>query len=60
MYVLPYILLIRLHRLALDARRRDRTWRYYVYAVAAGLLAGILIGVALLVTWFMFYSGAVR
>ena len=57
MYVLPYILLIRLHRLALDARRRDRTWRYYAYSVVAGLLAGILLGVALLVTWAMFYLG---
>src|SRR5262245_45929698 len=57
MYALPYVLLIRLHRLALDARRRDRTWRYYAYSVAAGLLAGLLIGIALLVTWAMFYFG---
>jgi len=57
MYALPYILIIRLHRLALDARRRDRTWRYYAYSLVAGLLAGILTGVALLGAWAMFYVG---
>jgi hypothetical protein len=57
MYALPYILIIRLHRLALDARRRDRTWRYYAYSVVAGLLASVLIAVAALAAWAMFYIG---
>jgi hypothetical protein len=57
MYALPYILLIRLHRLALDARRRDRTWRYYAYSAAAGLIAGLLISIAGLAAWAMFYVG---
>jgi hypothetical protein len=56
-YALPYILLVRLHRLALDARRRDRTWRYYAYSVAAGVLAAVLTGVAVLAAWTMFYVG---
>jgi len=55
MFALPYILVMRLHRAALDARRRTRTWQYYVYAVGAGLLAGILAGVAILAAYFMFY-----
>lgn len=57
MYALPYILIIRLHRAALDARRRDRTWRYYAYSVVAGVLAAFLTGVALLAAWAMFYVG---
>ncbi|NVB77336.1 MAG: hypothetical protein HOV81_02990, partial [Kofleriaceae bacterium] len=57
MYAIPYILVIRLHRLALDARRRDRTWRYYGYSLAAGLLAGLLTSVALLVAWAMWQVG---
>lgn len=57
MYALPYLLVIRLHRLALDARRRDRTWRYYAYSVIAGVLAALLSAVALLAAWAMFYVG---
>ncbi len=57
MYALPYILLIRLHRAALDARRRDRSWRYYAYSTVAALLAVILTGIAALVAWAMFYVG---
>jgi hypothetical protein len=57
MFALPYILFMRLHRAALDARRRTRTWQYYVYAVAAGLLAGLLAGVAGLAAYYMFYVG---
>jgi hypothetical protein len=57
MYALPYILIIRLHRLALDARRRDRTWRYYAYSVVAGVLAALLTGIAVLAAWAMFYIG---
>ena len=57
MYALPYIVLIRLHRMALDARRRDRTWRYYLYSVLAGLLAGLLAAFALFGAYIMFYVG---
>jgi hypothetical protein len=56
-YALPYLVIIRLHRLALDARRRDRTWRYYAYSVVAGVLAAVLTSVALLAAWAMFYVG---
>jgi hypothetical protein len=57
MYALPYIVIIRLHRMALDARRRDRTWRYYAYSVIAGLLAGVLTAIAVFAAWAMFYIG---
>src|SRR6185503_20470464 len=56
-YALPYILIIRLHRLALDARRRDRSWRYYLYSLFAGLLAAILTAVALFGAYVMIYLG---
>ena len=57
MFALPYIAFMRLHRAALDARRRTRTWQYYVYAVGAGLLAGILAGVALFTGYVMWDVG---
>jgi hypothetical protein len=57
MYAAPYLLLIRLHRLALDARRKDRTWRYYVYSLLAGLLASILVMGALLAAYAMVRVG---
>jgi hypothetical protein len=56
-YALPYILIIRLHRAALDARRRDRSWRYYAYSAVAALLAALLTSVALLAAWAMVYVG---
>ncbi|HEX4456022.1 MAG TPA: hypothetical protein VH143_34410 [Kofleriaceae bacterium] len=43
MFALPYILLFRLQRLALDARRRDRTWHYLAWSVVAGVLAALLL-----------------
>ncbi len=56
-FALPYILVIRLHRLALDARRRDRSWRYFAYSLVAGLLAALLSGVAALAAYAMFDIG---
>jgi hypothetical protein len=46
MFALPYVLFLRLHRAALAARRRERTWRYLAWSVAAGLCAGALVCVA--------------
>ena len=57
MYAIPYLLLLRLHRLALDARRRDRTWRYYLYSVAAALLAVGLAAFAAFASWAMWVIG---
>ena len=57
MYAIPYLLLLRLHRLALDARRRDRTWRYYMYSVAAAVLAVGLAAFAALAAYAMWHIG---
>lgn len=57
MYAIPYLLLLRLHRLALDARRRDRTWRYYLYSLAAALLAVGLAAFAALAAYAMWHIG---
>jgi hypothetical protein len=57
MYALPYLLLVRIQRLALDARRRDRTWRYYAYTAAAGVLAAFLISVIATVALVLLASG---
>ena len=36
MYALPFILFMRLHRAALDARRKDRTWRFLAWSAVVG------------------------
>ena len=43
MYALPYILLYRLQRAALNARRQDRTWKFFAWSLVAGTLAALLI-----------------
>ena len=57
MFALPYLAFIRLHRAALDARRRVRTWPYYAYSVAAGLLAGVLVAIAAMASYYMVLVG---
>lgn len=57
MFALPYIAFIRLHRAALDARRKTRTWPYYAYSVAAGALAGLLVAFAALAAYVMIEVG---
>jgi hypothetical protein len=47
MYALPYLIFLRLHHLALDARRRERTWRYFAWSIVAGAFGGILVGFTL-------------
>ncbi len=51
MYTLPYLILARLHRAALDARRGDRTWRFVGYSVLAGVTAGLAITIGLAFAW---------
>jgi hypothetical protein len=57
MYALPYIVLVRLHHMALDARRRDRTWRYLLWSAVAGVLAAVLLSIALAVTLILWTVG---
>src|SRR2546423_987476 len=54
MYALPYLIVLRLHRAALDARRRDHTWRFLAWSVVAGACAAVLVGVAALLALLMF------
>jgi hypothetical protein len=43
MWVAPFLVLFRVQRAALDARRRDRTWHYLAWSALAGAIASILI-----------------
>src|SRR3569623_832574 len=57
MFALPYLAFIRLHRAALVARRRVRTWPDYAYSVAAGLLAGVIAAIATMASYYMVLVG---
>lgn len=52
-----YALLIRARRAALDARRRDRSWRFYAYTLLAGLVGSFLAFVALVSAYAMLRIG---
>ena len=53
MYYLPYLLFQRLHDAAINARRKNRPWKYFAFSVAAAFFSGQLIAVGLLppATW---------
>src|SRR3569623_1626251 len=57
MYALPFILFMRLHRAAVDARCMDRTWKFLGWSAVSGLLAAILIGALLFATAVLFSIG---
>jgi hypothetical protein len=57
MYALPFLLMTRLHRAALNARRKDRTWKFLGWSAISGLLAAILIGCLLFATVVLFATG---
>src|SRR5439155_27045451 len=57
LYSLPYLIFMRLHRAALDARRRDRTWRYFAWSIAAGVLGALLVGFTFVVAWLLWLVG---
>ena len=46
MFVAPYLLLQRLRQAAINARRRDRTWRYLAWSALAGLLNAAMLVLA--------------
>jgi hypothetical protein len=56
-FALPYAILIRLHRAALDARRRDRTWRYFAWSLAAGVCGTVLATIALSMSYALYRAG---
>ncbi|HEY3807827.1 MAG TPA: hypothetical protein VGL61_34825 [Kofleriaceae bacterium] len=43
MWAAPFLILFRVQRAALDARRRDRTWRYFAWSLLGGAIASMLI-----------------
>lgn len=43
MYALPFLALLRLHQYALDARRKNRTVRYFAWSAMAALCATLLV-----------------
>ncbi|MBX3162817.1 MAG: hypothetical protein KF773_43040, partial [Deltaproteobacteria bacterium] len=54
MHVLPYLILARLHRAAIDARRRARTWHHVAWSIAAGVATALMIAIGVsagLVFW---------
>ncbi len=46
MYAMPVILLAWLHRHAIDARRKNRTWHYFAWSAVAALIATVLFSLA--------------
>ncbi|MEO8549662.1 MAG: hypothetical protein ABI678_06805 [Kofleriaceae bacterium] len=57
MYALPFILFMRLHRAALNARRKDRTWKFLGWSAVSGLLAGLLLACLFSATVILLYAG---
>ena len=57
MYALPYLLLGRIHRAAIDARRKDRTWRYLMWSAVAGTMAALMLSIGALFTFVLFRFG---
>lgn len=55
MYIAPYFILFRIHRAAIDARRKCRTWQYLAWSTLAGLLSGAMIsfGVTLFTAFWL-------
>jgi hypothetical protein len=45
----PYLILMRIHQAAIDARRRLRTWHYVAWSMLAGLVASVML--ALSIAW---------
>jgi hypothetical protein len=56
-YALPYLVFARLHRAAIDARRNDRTWRFVAWSVIAGLIAALLVAVAVVLALLLVDRG---
>ena len=56
-YTLPYLAFARLHRYAIDARRRDRTWRYFAWSALAGTMTAAMIAFGAGFAWLFWYAG---
>ena len=56
-FALPYAILVRLHRAALDARRRERTWKYFLWTFTAGLCGFVVAAIALSTSYMLYRAG---
>ena len=57
MYALPFILLWKLQRLAIDARRRRRTWHHLAWTTVSAVTTSLLITVLFVVSYALVYFG---
>lgn len=56
-YTLPYLVFARLHRYAIDARRRDRTWRYFAWSALAAAMTAAMIAFGGGFAWLFWSAG---
>jgi hypothetical protein len=54
-YAAPYLILFRIHRAAIDARRKSRTWHYLAWSALAGLVEGAMLafGISIFVAFWI-------
>ncbi len=57
MYALPFLLIYKLHQVALDARRKNRTGAYYAWAALAALCGTLIFAVGAFLAYVFFYVG---
>ncbi|MBL0218370.1 MAG: hypothetical protein IPQ07_31365 [Myxococcales bacterium] len=57
MYAIPFILLWKLQRLAIDARRKRRTWHHLAWTAVSAVTTSLLITVLFLVSYVLVYFG---
>jgi hypothetical protein len=57
-YALPFLLIWKLHQVALDARRKNRTGAYFAWSAVAAVTGTLLFAVGALLVFLFFYVGA--
>lgn len=57
MYALPFLLLSRIQHAAIEARRKDRTWKYLMWSAIAGACAALMMMVGMLFASMLFAYG---
>jgi len=57
MYALPYIILMRIHQAAINARRRSRTWHYLAWNVVAGVMTSLMLAIGISFTLLLWLVG---
>lgn len=57
MYALPFLLIYKLHQVALDARRRNRSGAYYAWSALAAVCGSLIFLVGAFLTYIFFRVG---